>query len=178
MEKMIRTKEVLTMENSKITIPGFKEHISTLSQVYDTAAERLHWDVIIVGSGSPICRPFDDVEYEFSVNPYFRHWLPLLDVPDCFILYSPGKGKPTLYFNSTSSIWRPDYLLPNEVDQCVFDIQSIDGRLDLKSLLFSGNQRIAYIGSPRDKLLNAELTVINPENLISHLDYFRAYKDD
>ena len=28
--------------------------------------------------------------YPFKVNPHFKMWVPVLDNPNCFVIYTPG----------------------------------------------------------------------------------------
>ncbi len=63
----------------------------------------------------------DDQAYPFKSNPHFKAWAPILDNPDCFILYSPGT-RPILLFHQPVDYWYKPPALPTEFWVEHFDV--------------------------------------------------------
>lgn len=150
----------------------YPQHLATLRERTDTALERAGFDHLVVPAGRPITKFLDDNDYPFSVNPHFKHWLPLVDAPGSWLVYTPGE-KPKLVFLQPRDYWHvvPEAPMGYWVDH--FDIVVVRKPADAISELPSVS-RSAIIGDDYCKL--QDIAPNNPQIVIDHLHYHRAFK--
>lgn len=150
----------------------YPQHLATLRERTDTALERAGFDHLVVPAGRPITKFLDDNDYPFSVNPHFKHWLPLVDAPGSWLVYTPGE-KPKLVFLQPRDYWHvvPEAPTGYWVDH--FDIVVVRKPADAISELPSVS-RSAIIGDDYCKL--QDIAPNNPQVVIDHLHYHRAFK--
>lgn len=150
----------------------YPQHLATLRERTDTALERAGFDHLVVPAGRPITKFLDDNDYPFSVNPHFKHWLPLVDAPGSWLVYTPGE-KPKLVFLQPRDYWHvvPEAPMGYWVDH--FDIVVVRKPADAISELPSVS-RSAIIGDDYCKL--QDIAPNNPQVVIDHLHYHRAFK--
>ena len=70
----------------------YPRHIQTLKMRHDSALERAGAGHAVIFSGSPRGVFLDDYSYPFKPNPHFVSWLPLVDTPNCFLIYRLNKN--------------------------------------------------------------------------------------
>ncbi len=81
----------------------YADHIRTVRERWDRALAETGFDHAVVAAGSLREAFLDDHTYPFIVNPQFKAWVPVVDNPNCWIVYTPGQ-KPLLVY------WQPvDY---------------------------------------------------------------------
>lgn len=150
----------------------YPQHLATLRERTDTALERAGFDHLVVPAGRPITKFLDDNDYPFAVNPHFKHWLPLVDAPGSWLVYTPGE-KPKLVFLQPRDYWHvvPEAPTGYWVDH--FDIVVVRKPADAISELPSVS-RSAIIGDDYCKL--QDIAPNNPQVVIDHLHYHRAFK--
>lgn len=150
----------------------YPQHLATLRERTDTALERAGFDHLVVPAGRPITKFLDDNDYPFAVNPHFKHWLPLVDAPGSWLVYTPGE-KPKLVFLQPRDYWHvvPEAPMGYWVDH--FDIVVVRKPADAISELPSVS-RSAIIGDDYCKL--QDIAPNNPQVVIDHLHYHRAFK--
>ena len=150
----------------------YPSHLATLRERTETALERGGFDHLVVPAGRPITKFLDDNDYPFAVNPHFKHWLPLVDAPGSWLVYTPGE-KPKLVFLQPRDYWHvvPEAPTGYWVDH--FDIVVVRKPADAIAELPSAS-RSAIIGDDYCKL--QDITPNNPQVVIDHLHYHRAFK--
>ncbi|TCV92107.1 Xaa-Pro dipeptidase [Luteibacter rhizovicinus] len=151
----------------------YPQHLATLRERTDTALARGGFDHLVVPAGRPITKFLDDLDYPFIVNPHFKHWLPLTDAPGSWLVYTPGE-KPKLIFLQPRDYWHvvPEAPTGYWVDD--FDIVIVRKPADAIAELPSGTARSAIIGD--DHCALQDVRPNNPQAVIDHLHYHRAYK--
>lgn len=132
---------------------------------------------LLIHSGSPPALFADDQNYAFRVNPAFKVWAPLTDVPDCFIYYTPGKT-PLLLFHSPIDFWYKSAVLPQADWTQYFDLRAVADRGAARALLPVDLSRTAFIGLPDAEVSSWGLAAVNPPGLTARLDFARAVKSD
>ncbi len=73
----------------------YAEHIKTLQNRTQQVLQRSKLDAILIHSGEPLRIFLDDSDYPFKVNPHFKAWVPVTDVPHSWLLVD-GVNKPKL----------------------------------------------------------------------------------
>ena len=69
----------------------FAAHIEGVALRTARALEACGYSALLVHSGSLLPVFQDDRTYPFEVHAPFKVWAPLLDVPDCFLYFEPGR---------------------------------------------------------------------------------------
>ena len=144
----------------------YADHIATLKQRTDRALASTKFDHLVVHAGAQRLQFLDDMYYPFKVNPQFKAWVPVVDNPHCWIVYTPGE-KPRLIYWQPVDYWHKPADTPSGfwIDQ--FDIRMIANPDDAKQH-FPTSGRIAMIGEGEE----------NPEDLLNALHWERAWKTD
>lgn len=86
----------------------YPAHLATLRQRADEALAATGFDHLLIAAGMPSVKFMDDQDYPFITHPHFRHWLPVMQAPGSWIVYSPGH-KPKLIFVQPRDYW---YVVP------------------------------------------------------------------
>ena len=157
------------------TPPGYAAHIATLDARWHAAVEASAFDAAIIGSGAQRLYFLDDQAPPFRANPHFAQYLPGADVPDCFLLVTPGQ--PTrIYFHQPTDYWHAPPTPPTWAEGAltleVFEsLEALEEKLaaDCGPL-----GRVASIGP--DAVLNMDPADANPPALINPIHFHRAEK--
>ena len=75
----------------------YKNHIVTLQERTRDVLARFQMDALLIHSGELVNVFLDDHPYPFKVNPQFKAWVPVTQVPNCWLLVD-GVNKPKLWF--------------------------------------------------------------------------------
>lgn len=162
----------MTAINSEKLGALYPAHIRTVRERTDQALAEGGFDAIVIAAGDLRIQFLDDNAYPFKVNPHFKWWVPIVDNPNCFVIYEPGK-KPSLVYYQPVDYWYKPAGAPQGfwVDQ--FDIKVIGDAAHAKAHFPGG--RVAVIAE-NDGLLDGG--VMNPEPLMLRLHYERSWKTD
>ena len=126
-----------------------------MSERSDRALEAVRADRLVIYSGALSMLFLDDQAYPFKTNPHFKAWAPILDNPDCFIVYSPGT-RPILLFHQPVDYWYKPPALPTEFWVEHFDLRPI---ASLRSIL-------VYAKNPSVHVRPATISIYSyPRNL-------------
>jgi len=149
----------------------YKDHIVTLQERARDVLARFKLDALLIHSGELFNIFLDDHPYPFKVNPQFKAWVPVTQVPNCWLLVD-GVNKPKLWFYLPVDYWHNVEPLPTS-----FWTEEIE-IIALPKAATRGN--IAYIGPVAERALQLEIKAenINPKGVIDYLHYYRAYKTD
>jgi Xaa-Pro dipeptidase len=153
----------------------YPSHLETLRHRFDRALERAGYESVLIGSGplSPWYR--DDQTYPFKAYPWFKAWIPLTDVPDCFIHYTPGQ-RPSLLFHQPIDYWYKPPSAPQGYWTSHFEIRPVPDQTAARSALPQYLGSTAYLGPPFPELTEWGLKCVNPPDLLRRVDYERASK--
>ncbi|MDP7593534.1 MAG: Xaa-Pro dipeptidase [Litorilituus sp.] len=153
----------------------YPAHIAQLQHRAKQALTRDSLEGVVIHSGQEIKAFLDDNTYPFRVNPHFKHWLPLIDVPNCWLIVN-GEDKPTLIYYQPVDFWHKVTPLSESYWGEFFDIKVLTQASDVDKLLPYDKEKFAYIGSHIEVAKALGFDVINPENLLNYFHYHRAYK--
>lgn len=153
----------------------FHQHLRTVQKHYADAMQADHYEQILIYAGRAKRQFLDDMEYPFKVNPHFKGWVPLLEHPDSFILYTPGQ-KPTLVYYQPDDFWHRTPQAPSGYWVDSFDVRVVKTVDEVKSHVPTASKKWAIIGEWPEAWRDGVSADINPEALLTHVHYFRAYK--
>ncbi len=151
----------------------FAAHLGTLKQNADAALARAGLDHLVIAAGAPTLRFLDDVPYPFSVNPHFKHWLPVTRAPGSWLVYTPGQ-RPKLVYLQPHDYWHVVPEAPAGYWVEHFDIVIIREPAQARAHLPQEAARCAVIGEAH---VGAHgLTPNNPPAVLDYLHWQRSYK--
>lgn len=153
----------------------YPAHIECLQQRAKQALSRENIEGVVIHSGQEIKAFLDDNAYPFKVNPHFKHWLPLIDSPNCWIIIN-GEEKPTLVYYQPIDFWHKITPIDESYWGSFFDIKILKQAKDVDKLLPYDKKGFAYIGSHIEVATALGFDIINPEPLLNYFHYHRAYK--
>ncbi len=152
----------------------YPEHLARLQQYYSEAAILAGCAGVLIASGTLQPCFLDDHHYPFVVNPHFKAWLPLVDVPDSFLLIRSGH-KPRLLYSQPEDYWHLTPAAPQGFWVDHWEIQSIQSLQDAQRLI-GDPQNLLFIGEQVDLAREWGMSAINTPAALSALHYERAYK--
>ncbi|MBS0971098.1 MULTISPECIES: Xaa-Pro dipeptidase [Yersiniaceae] len=155
----------------------YKDHIATLQQRTREVLTRHQLDGLLIHSGELLTVFLDDHAYPFKVNPQFKAWVPVTQVPNCW-LWVDGVNKPKLWFYSPVDYWHNVEPLPESFWTSEVEIVGLKNAEEIAGLLPAARDRVAYLGYAQDRAarLGIKAEQINPQGVIDYLHYHRAYK--
>lgn len=155
----------------------YSEHLETLQQRARAVLERNQLDALLIHSGELLTLFLDDRDYPFKVNPQFKAWVPVTQVPNCW-LWIDGVNKPKLWFYSPVDYWYSVEPLPEAFWTPHVELTALRKPDDIAQLLPAARERVAYIGyiPQRALALGIKAELINPQPVLDYLHYHRAYK--
>jgi len=154
----------------------YPAHLETVKKLYSEALAAAQYDAVVIHGGALRYAFLDDHAYPFRINPHLKYWVPVLDNPNCFLIYQPG-NKPILLFYQPVDFWLKPAAMPAGFWVEFFDIRMIAEPDEAKQHLPKG-QQVAFIGEEHDGLRDWDLGKRNPPSLLSNLDFNRAWKTD
>ncbi|AKH90358.1 Xaa-Pro dipeptidase [Edwardsiella tarda] len=157
----------------------YTKHLALLQQRARTILERHNLDGLLIHSGEPLGRFLDDQDYPFKVNPHFKAWVPVTQVPHSW-LWVDGVNKPKLWFYSPLDYWHSVSPLPQAFWTEQVEMTALRQVDEIGALLPSERHNVAYIGpnSERARALGISEAHLNPQAVLDFLHYHRAYKSE
>lgn len=153
----------------------YPAHAVELQKRTQAALSRENLDGIVIHSGQEIKAFLDDNSYPFRVNPHFKAWLPLVDIPNCWLIAN-GNDKPTLIYYQPVDFWHKVIELADNYWNDFFEIKILKNASEVDKLLPYDKKGFAYIGAHIEVAKALGFEQINPEPLINYLHFHRAYK--
>ena len=153
----------------------YPAHVLELQKRVKAALSRDNLDGLVIHSGQEIKAFLDDNSYPFRVNPHFKAWLPLVDIPNCWLIVN-GTDKPTLIYYQPVDFWHKVITLADNYWNDFFDIKILTKASEVDKLLPYDKKGFAYIGAHIEVATALGFEQINPEPLINYLHFHRAYK--
>lgn len=151
----------------------YAAHVAAQFQTHQQLLEEQEFDGLLIAAGAEQSLFRDDYVYPFKVNPYFKVWLPLLGCAHSFLWIEAAATKPVLFLYQPVDIWHQVDPLTDEAILAAFDLLILSSPAEIERRI-SPSPRLAYIGSAQECALVG--LSINPESLLTALDYRRAYK--
>ena len=153
----------------------YPAHIQELQQRTKTVLTRENLEGLVIHSGQEIKAFLDDNSYPFKINPHFKHWLPIVDIPNCWLIAN-GEDKPTLIYYQPVDFWHKVTPLTEQYWNEFFDIKVLASAADVEKLLPYDKKGFAYIGAHIEVAKALGFDNINSEPLLNYIHYHRAYK--
>lgn len=151
----------------------YAQHLEIVSRHFEKSLAQSDLDYLLIPSGAPVRMFMDDMDYPFKVNAYFNYLVPLTNVPHCWVVVQPGK-KLTLHFYQPEDFWHKVEALGDSFWESYFDIVT---HTQSKPGFSLPPGRGAILGNPEPYPEFSELEA-NPEELVSAINWYRAYKTD
>ncbi|MGD0492328.1 MAG: Xaa-Pro dipeptidase [Steroidobacteraceae bacterium] len=156
----------------------YAEHLQTLTRRADAALEAFGFDALVVHAGSPPTLFLDDQAYPYKVNPHFKSWVPIVDNPQCILVYVPG-ARPRVLFHQPSDYWHQPACMPREPWCDSVDLTPMPDPAKAKAA-WTALGRVAFIGPPEcfppGCFPTNEAPSLNDAELLARLHYGRAVK--
>lgn len=155
----------------------YAEHIKVLQSRLVEALKLQKFDALIIHSGQLKKVFLDDQTYPFKANPHFKHWLPVFDNPNCWLVVN-GSDKPKLIFYRPVDFWHKVPPEPNDFWASFFDIELLARAELVADLLPYDRANMAYIGEHLEVAQALGIGHTNPEHVLNYLHYHRSVKTD
>ena len=133
------------------------------------------FEQLVIYSGAQHLMFLDDHFYPFKVNPYFKAWLPLLELPESFLIIGAGQRPRLVYYQPTDYWYKPP-APPSGYWLAHFDVHVVGNVEATRDLLPERRERTAFIGEWRTEFGGWGLLQVNPATLLSALNFPRAIK--
>lgn len=153
----------------------YPTHLDAVRTSYDKALDASQYDGVIIAGGRQRMLFLDDNPYPFKVNPQLKWWLPVVDNPNCFLVYTPG-SRPLFAYWQPVDYWHKPASNPEGYWVEHFDVRVIADAEELRQFLPNDTSRYAYIGE--ENYLNVEVGAETPRGLVDRIDYARAWKSE
>jgi len=153
----------------------YAEHVAEMQFRTKNALSRENLQGLVIHSGKELKVFLDDYSYPFKVNPHFKVWLPLIDLPNSWLIVN-GEDKPTLIYYQPVDFWHKVTPLEENYWNPYFDIKVLTNASDVDKLLPYDKKGYAYIGEHIEVAQALGFSLINPEPTVNYIHYHRAYK--
>lgn len=161
------------MDDALFTL--YTAHVTMLKMRHDVALAESKFDHALIASGSLHYQFLDDMPYPFKVNPHFKNWVPVVDNPNCFIVYTPGM-KPKLIYHQPVDYWHKVAGTPSAKWVEKWELVMIADPDQAKQHIPRG--RIAFLGEWDQRYASWGDLTPNPEAVINSLHWDRAQKTE
>jgi Xaa-Pro dipeptidase len=151
----------------------YVEHLQTLMQRADGSLAATRFDALVIHAGCPPTQFLDDQAYPYKVNPHFKAWVPIVDNPNCLLIYAPG-SRPRVLFYQPNDYWHKPASLPQEPWTAAVEFTVMTDPAQ-SSAHWAKLGRVAFIG-PSDCFPASEVPSVNSPELLARLHYERAVK--
>src|SRR5690348_4666615 len=130
----------------------FAAHLATVVKRSTDALARTAYEGLLVHAGTPTLIFLDDHHLPFKAHAPFKVWAPLIDAPDSFVHFVPGR-KPVLLLNQPVDYWHKSPELPRTYWSDGFEIVSCADRAATRAALPRDLSKTAFIGVPFNELM-------------------------
>jgi len=150
-------------------------HLEVIQSRHDRALEKAGAGHAVIFSGAPKLVFLDDYNYPFKANPHFIGWLPLTNMPFCYLVYTPGK-KPVLVYYQEKDYWHTPPADPTGFWVDHFDIRVVHTPDEVAAHLPKNRDNCVLIGDIEDTAHAFGVDRINPTTVLNLLHYARGIK--
>ncbi|HET6632613.1 MAG TPA: Xaa-Pro dipeptidase, partial [Rhodanobacteraceae bacterium] len=153
----------------------YPAHLATMRQRADAALAKAKREHLVIPAGVLRYKFRDDMPYPFVVSPHFKAWLPVLQAPGSWLVYTPGQ-KPKLVYLQPRDYWHVVPQAPEGYWVDHFEIVIVREAEDARAELPQDPGGCAVLGEDSSAL--GDMIPDNPQALVDHLHYARACKTD
>lgn len=158
-------------ENMQMTT--YAQHLTLLQAQAESALARCGFDALLIAAGVEKYAFLDDRPYLFQPNPHFKHWLPLSNHPNSWIVVRPGH-KPRVVYYQPDDYWHVPPSSPTGEWVDLVELIIISRAEDAAAHLMNVSGRLAIIGEADAALDGVQPN--NPADLLNLLHCQRARK--
>jgi Xaa-Pro dipeptidase len=155
----------------------YPAHIDELKSRHDKALEKAGANHAIIFSGAPRPVFLDDYNYPFKANPHFVSWLPLITMPLCYLVYTPGE-KPLLVYYQEKDYWHSPPTDPDGYWTAFFDIRVVHDIDEIAAHLPVDRDQCIFIGELHNDAHGMGVERVNPTTALNILHYGRGVKTE
>jgi Xaa-Pro dipeptidase len=152
----------------------FSQHFQHRRSVVDRTLTELGYDALLIHSGRPSARLFDDQHPPFRAHAPFAAMVPLPFAIDGLLEFRPGR-RPRLWHCQPEDFW---HLPPTSPESWWADELEIETVAEASAWAsqFKNQRALAVIGAPEDLAGLGEQVAINPPELVHGLAEDRTVK--
>lgn len=154
--------------------PSYRSHLEELDRRWDQALNDQAIGEVAIYAGAEAYYFEDDRPHVFQVNPHFKAWLPLLDAPDCWLLKRVGE-RARLVFVQPRDYWHQPPGNPDPLWADEFEITIVHTPEQARDQL-GQTEHVSMIGPANAFTGSLNFASINPQPLLDHLNFDRAFK--
>lgn len=157
----------------------YSSHLAVLQHRVREVLEKTGLEALLIHSGEPLGIFMDDRDYPFKVNPHFKAWVPVTNVPHSW-LWVNGVDRPRLWFYSPVDYWYSVEPMPEGFWTPFIDISPLRNADDINGALKQPLSRTGYIGSSPSRAVRLGIAEenANPKGAIDYFHFYRSYKTD
>ncbi len=153
----------------------YPEHLDVVLARHDDALEKAGAAHVVIFSGAPKTAFLDDRTYPFRTNPHFLAWVPLADLPQSYIVYTPGEV-PRLVYMQPKDYWHATPAAPDGYWSSSFDVRIVHTPDEVAAHLPEDRDKCVAIGEFDDEAHAFGIERTNPTSLLNMLHYARGRK--
>lgn len=153
----------------------YPSHIQSIKARFDRALDKAGAGHAVVFSGAPRGVFLDDYNYPFKPNPHFVSWLPLTNMPFCYLVYSPGEMPVLVYFQE-KDYWHKSPANPRGYWTAYFDIRIVHSLDDIADHMPQQREKTILVGEITDPAHAFGIERVNPTSALNILHYARGVK--
>jgi Xaa-Pro dipeptidase len=161
------------MDDALFTL--YTAHVTMLKLRYDSALEASKFEHAAIYSGALHYQFLDDMAYPFKPNPHFKCWVPVVDNPNCFVIYTPGL-KPKLIYHQPVDYWHKVAGTPTEAWVEKFEVIMVADPDEARKHIPRG--KVAFLGEWDERFAKWGTLTPNPEAVVNSLHFDRAQKTE
>ena len=155
----------------------YTDHIDAVRARHDHALAQAGASHVVIFSGRSKYAFLDDRDYPFVANPHFVSWVPLVNLPLSYIVYTPGET-PVLIYYQPEDYWHPVPGAPDGYWTESFDVRVVNSTDDVAQHLPDEREKCIFIGEPDDVGDAFGIERVNPTVAINILHYARGAKTE
>jgi len=152
----------------------FAQHFQHRRAEVDRALNELGYDALLIHSGRPKARQFDDQHPPFRAHAPFAAMVPAPFASDGLLEFRAGQ-RPLLWYCQPEDFWHLPPMAPESWWANELDIETVSDASAWVSR-FKGQRALAAIGAPEDLAGLGEHVAINPTALLHRLAEDRTVK--
>ena len=154
---------------------AYRDHIESQIARHDRALERAGAAHAVIFSGAPRLKFLDDNYYPFQANPHFVSWLPLTEMPHCYLIYTPGETPVLVYFQE-KGYWHKPPAAPAGYWTSYFDVRVVHNLDDVGRHLPEDKEKCVLLGEIGDDEHAFGIERVNPTTVLNNLHFARGQK--
>jgi Xaa-Pro dipeptidase len=153
----------------------YPAHLAELKSRHERALAKAGASHAVIFSGAPKAVFLDDYNYPFKANPHFLGWLPLIDNPHCYLIYTPGEV-PVLVYYQEKDYWHAPPANPEGYWADHFDVRIVHSLDDIREHIPQEREKCILIGEIEDAAHGLGIERVNPSSALNILHFARAAK--